>query len=282
MLYFILSDIHGNLEALVSVLKDIMTSPQINQETRDKVLVGLEYAHREETSNIFPKPTNNPCKIVSLGDIIGYGAKPNECIEIVRNIADISVLGNHEDILFDLEERNLSNEEIKSQFEWTEKNLSPENKKYLEELYQKEKFIHSVENLTFSHGVPTSPRQFHYNKGLEVAQWFKARSFKGKISFMGHCHAVYFFGNLKGELVKHQLKSLAIPFSLKGYHRILLSVPGVGQPRDGNYQTGYLIYDSESRRVLIRRLDYNFNVTQRDILVAGFPEKYIYRLEKGI
>jgi len=99
---------------------------------------------------------------------------------------------------------------------------------------------------------------------------------------MGHCHAVYFFGNLKGELVKHQLKSLAIPFSLKGYHRILLSVPGVGQPRDGNYQTGYLIYDSESRRVLIRRLDYNFNVTQRDILVAGFPEKYIYRLEKGI
>jgi len=74
---------------------------------------------------------------------------------------------------------------------------------------------------------------------------------------------------------------LHLVFSLKEYYSFLISVPSVGQPRDENPQAGYMIYDSRSGLVEIRRVDYDIAVTQREILAAGLPKKYALRLERG-
>ncbi len=171
MRYFITSDIHSNLETLQAVLKDMRTAFQFNK-SQDS--------------------------FVCLGDIIGYAANPNECMNLIYRNANIILPGNHDQGTHwtitgenkDFVERHFNDRAIAG-LNYSAKHLSPKNKKRLAELLEKDKFVHEAENLIFTHSQPRFPKDMSiYIENMFGAKsyFFDVPEFDGKIAFIGHRH----------------------------------------------------------------------------------------------
>ncbi len=239
MRYAIISDIHGNLEALQAVLKDI------EQQEIDKY--------------------------ICLGDIAGYGADPNECLEIVRELNCPCVVGNHDAGVLGTTDINKFNTAAKAAIEYHKKTLSDESKAYLLSL----NFTERVETFTIVHANLQDPPEWGYVfNSYEAEQLFPYQ--KDKICFFGHTHIQCSFQS-----------NTTTPFSkaarmkVKPGHKYLVNVGSVGQPRDGDPTAAYGIYDLVNNTIIFRRVPYDIEKAQQKILDADLPNILALRLAIG-
>ena len=296
MRYFITSDIHSNLEALQAVMKDMGNSFQFN------------------------KSQDN---FVCLGDIVGYAADPEDCMNLIYKNANIILPGNHDQGTHwtitgenkDFVERHFNYHAIAG-LNYSAKHLSPKNRARLAELLEKDKFVYETENLIFTHSQPLYPKDMSiYIEEMSGAKqyFFAAPEFDGKIAFVGHRHIpqiylcrsdeiefkpdVYEGGEVSSILSggepqgkvepwlcsfqKNANKPFDRSWNLSSARMALIQVPSVGQPRDNCAYTGYALYDSSKKELIMRRLPYDIDSTQAKIRKAGLPRSLADRLPLG-
>ena len=240
MLHAIVSDIHGNLEALETVLADI---------------------ERHE-----------PDSIQCLGDFVGYGASPNECIARLRPIIENAVVGNHDLAACGKLRLTYFNANAAMAAQWTEAALTPENHQYLREL----PFSVRWRDTLLVHASPAQPEDWHYVLSpVEAAVEMDA--YPEVVCFIGHSHYPGTFDRHDG----HLRYSREADIGIQRGHRYLVNVGAVGQPRDGDPRAAYALYDDEERTIRHVRLEYDVAGAMRHILEAGLPRFLAERLMWG-
>jgi predicted phosphodiesterase len=228
----ILSDIHSNLQALTKAFALIDRS-------------GID-------------------EVYCLGDIVGYGANPNECIALVRERCKFCVLGNHDLAALDTSGAQYFTKPGRSAAEWTHEVLTAENAEFLRSL----PYCVQAGDLTLVHASPQEPAQWEYVLSLPIAQKQFA-AFTTVLCMIGHTHVPSVCGeNLRTVVFK------------KGM-RFLINVGSVGQPRDGNSQLSFGIFDSDEWSYQNIRHDYDINGAARAILNQGLPAVLASRLFLG-
>ncbi len=240
MLHGIISDIHSNLSALQAVLQR---------------LEELEVD-----------------SIMCLGDIVGYAARPVECIELVRERAEIVVMGNHDaGTTGDTTIHNF-NSMAREAILWTRETLGPGEMEFLRKLplmYESESFI-------LVHSSPVSPDRWHYIFSSEQA-WQVFDSCSYNVVFVGHTHRPVLFCIKDGELAVHT----ADTYRFEEGVRYIINVGSVGQPRDGDPRASFVTFDSGDRTVEFHRTPYDIRQTQDTILEAELPVELARRLSQG-
>ena len=233
MKYAIVSDIHANLEALT------------------KALAIIDDKHVDE--------------IICLGDVVGYGANPNECVEIVRRNCTAVVLGNHDEAALDPAGPHDFNPIAQKAIEWTAAQLTDESFSFL----SSRTMIEKKENILLVHSSPHSPEAWDYIINAEEAA-DAIQYFEEMICFIGHTHVPGIFS------VSGRSKSVSRT------ERQLVNVGSVGQPRDGNPMLSFGIFDSTAWKYELIRSEYNIQLAAEKILKAGLPQELGYRLMYGM
>lgn len=243
MRFALISDIHANLEALEAVFSDI---------EKQKV-----------------------DEIICLGDVVGYGANPNECCELVSKVCPIVLLGNHDAAAIDALSTQHFNIHAKIAIEWTTQNLRKEIKTFLKTLALKS----TKEMMTLVHATPYEPNMWYYITSLEEAA-FNFQFFDTQLCFVGHTHIpIIIVLDKNKELYVHQDTTINLK-DIEG-SRVLINVGSVGQPRDRNPKSCYGIFDTESLQFNYRRVSYNIDKTQVKMKKIKMPDFLISRLEDG-
>ncbi len=229
----IISDIHSNLEALNSALEAIDA-----QRVDD---------------------------IVCLGDIVGYGSNPNECLSLVRSRCSVVLQGNHDAAAVDLSVANQFTLNAQLSAIWTFGALPPENKDYLRNLPQ----MKPRGDILFSHASPFEPEEWHYViSEFDTREAFRA--FTEKICFIGHSHIPVIFS-------EHG----RVP-AISRLGRYIVNVGSIGQPRDANPNLSYGIFDTEEWSYQNIRLGYDIDTAADKIRKAGLPRALAERLHQGM
>jgi diadenosine tetraphosphatase ApaH/serine/threonine PP2A family protein phosphatase len=241
MNWAILSDVHGNLEALQAVIEDL----------------------RREGAE----------RIAFLGDAVGYGANPNECLRLLRELTELMVAGNHDYGAVDLTDVSYFNSAAKAAVLWTGRQLSEESRDFLCRLH----LFHQVESITFVHATPHEPDRWNYIFTVpEAEEGFRAMD--GELAFVGHSHSPLILAQKEGRRITASEKEEVI---LQRGVRYIINVGSVGQPRDGNPQAAYGLYDEHSRKYILRRVPYDIQTAQKKIIRAGLPPSLAQRLSRG-
>jgi len=240
--YALISDIHGNLQALDAVLEAI-----------DDLDVDRLYC---------------------LGDIVGYGAKPGECIQRIREVCQVVLLGNHDAAAVGRTPADYFNPIARAAIEWTINVLSTEEADYLKGL----PLLRNEESLNGTHATHSDPESWGYIfSTFDAAIEFEL--FKGGLLFYGHTHYPIVFERegVEKEIRYRQVDEL----SLDGDSRYLVNVGSVGQPRDGNPDACFLVFDGGERTIKYHRVPYDIEGSQRDILETEIPRELAQRLSIG-
>jgi diadenosine tetraphosphatase ApaH/serine/threonine PP2A family protein phosphatase len=249
----ILSDIHANLEALTAVL-----------------------AAAGEWDALW-----------NLGDMVGYGASPNEVLELVRPLSTLTVRGNHDRVCSGLASPVHFNPSARAAAEWTQAALSPENLEWLQSLPQGPLRVHAAKGddgaeVTLAHGSPLD--EDHYIMNMRDA-WLPLQEMTTAISFVGHTHVQGGFSQREHEWheIRPRLpgKNTRWTLGIAPGTRHLINPGSVGQPRDYDWRAAFAIYDSEAGEVTYRRVAYDVRAAQARILRAGLPERLAARLREG-
>ena len=243
MKYFIFSDIHGNLEALTVVLQ------QINECAPDKV--------------------------ICLGDVVGYGPNPNECIQQVHQAADLTIMGNHDHAVLGLTDIAYFNQYARTAVLWTREVLSEENFKILSSY----PFQQSTGDILFVHSTPLYPDRWDYIFNPLEGKYY-LQHLEEQVCFIGHSHQPLFFEQDKNGRIAFDRKP-ELSLTVREGCKYIVNVGSVGQPRDGNPQTSFAIYDSEEQRIEVKRLPYDLATTQKKMIEVNLPVFLIERLAHG-
>lgn len=237
-----ISDVHGNLEALTSVRKSLQN------KRVDKVLF--------------------------LGDIVGYGANPNECIEIVRDMSDDILAGNHDWAAIGKSNTDYFNTVAKEAIEWTQDQLTEDNKAFL----ASQSLIGEMEDFICVHSTPFHPEDWGYI--ISIADAYESfETFSQSLCFIAHSHnPIVFIKTDTKDIVARKPSQTKI---LKGF-RYIIDIGSVGQPRDGNPLSCYGIYDTEKKECGLIRVQYAVTRAQEKILGAGLPPFLAERLGFGM
>lgn len=241
MLYGIFSDIHANLPALEAVLESMKSH-------------GVE-------------------RRVCLGDIVGYGANPNECVALTRENVDVCILGNHDSVAIKWDSTAGFNPYARKAIEWTQDALTEDSKSYLKTL----PYLFEENDICFAHASPMSPAEWIYITDLEDAL-DAFDHFGERHCFVGHTHSPVIVAMRDGEIPK-VIETGA--YVLEEGERLLMNVGSVGQPRDRDPRACYCLYDSEREAVNLVRVEYDIARTQDAMRVAGMPGFLVERLELG-
>ena len=240
MRYGIISDIHGNKEAL-------------------EVAVGhLESAGID--------------RFICVGDIVGYGADPDQCLDIVKELTDDIVAGNHDHAAVGLTDIENFNQHAKIAVLWTSEQLTAEHKDSIKSF----PMTLQLDGALVVHSTPFHPEKWFYL--LTHFQFVAAfQQFTEQLCFIGHSHQPLVFekgnqhtGPLKGET-----------FSLVDGSRYIVNVGSIGQPRDRDPRLSCCIYDSTEKTVELIRLEYDVALAQEKIREAGLPDYLAQRLAHG-
>jgi predicted phosphodiesterase len=240
MKYGIFGDIHGNLEALQAVVEKMK-----NQ--------GVE-------------------KFICVGDIVGYGANPVECVNLVRELNSTVVAGNHDFATIEKLNIDFFNSYAREAVVWTRKQISQEHTDFLAGLNLVEKI---EKEMTVVHGSLNFPEMFDYIQTSYDAH-LSLQSLDTQICFLGHSHVPVSFFQKK--TVSYSMES---EFKLEEGQSALVNVGSVGQPRDENPEACFAVYDSEEKLILVMRTPYDIDLAGRKILEAGLPEILAERLRYG-
>lgn len=239
----IISDIHSNIEALTVVFK------AIDEQKVDRV--------------------------VSLGDVVGYGASPNPCCELVRANAEVTLLGNHDAAVAGRMDYSFYYDAARHALDWSANELSDENLAWLRSL----PFTYRIGDVGFSHGSPLEPRAYEYIFALEQAR--ELTPFVGdlpEITFIGHSHLCKAFAISSGEVND----VVATKFGIRRGYKYIISVGSVGQPRDYDSRACFVIYDTEHRTVEYVRREYDIQASAQRIFDADLALNFGKRLFLGV
>ncbi|MDF1544398.1 MAG: metallophosphoesterase family protein [bacterium] len=237
----LLSDIHGNLEALTAVLADIK-------------LQDIDKVH-------------------SLGDVVGYGCNPIECIELVEQSCDIKLMGNHEFLALGLADEKKYNPAALESINWTREKLGDYDISLLEN-YQMDA---SDGDFYFVHASPFNPSEWNYILNLNQAE--KAfENLRQRVCFCGHSHVpMIFLENPEGP----PRQKAGHDILMDPDYRYIINVGSTGQPRDNDPRACYVIVDSKTNDLSYRRVEYDYKFTQEKMADASIPDVLIKRLEIG-
>jgi len=237
----IISDIHANLTALEAVLAD----------------------------------ASKVDAVWCLGDLVGYGPDPNECIERVRELLELQcIIGNHDAAAVDSIEVDAFNPEARKTVLWTQDRLTPANKEYLKNLPERI----SLEFITLVHGSPFRP-VWEYLLDTRTAT-FNFEFFDTPYCFVGHTHlpVIYYLPDdrLTAQLIvpEHSSKMTLAP-------RAILNPGSVGQPRDRDPRAAYAILDLTDYTWEWHRVGYDIHSVQERMRQENLPERHISRLSAG-
>jgi len=210
-------------------------------------------------------------KLISLGDIVGYGPNPSECIDWVRKNADISLMGNHDSALCDISNSIHFNINARQAIDINFNMINEEQRRYLCNLPLKEEF----NDIVFVHASPSKPEAWEYILGEEKI-FYTLKFMKGKFLFIGHSHIPFIAEYKNGSMfiAKNTI-------SIKPDARYLINVGSVGQPRDGDNRLSYSFFDSTRKVIEIRRFNYDYKKTQESMKGKDLPNFLIERLEHG-
>jgi predicted phosphodiesterase len=232
MKFAIISDIHSNLEALVVALYQIKK-------------IGFD-------------------EIICLGDIVGYGPNPIECLDIIFNCTNKIILGNHEESLLNVTYLYRMSELAREAIIWTKKLLPLF---YINKLKQFRKSI-QMDDMLFCHSAPTDYDKWGYIRSQLDAKLYFA-NFKENICFVGHSHMPGIYLEDNGIMIRKTTKCI-------------IDVGSVGQPRDKDKRLSFGIFDSENWEYNNYRFDYDYKETEKKIIYSGLPAFLANRLSLGI
>ncbi len=238
----VISDVHGNLEALEAVLREFER-------------FGVE-------------------EILFLGDSVGYGANPKEVIYLLRDYTSVSILGNHDAAVLKLENLENYNEYARASLIWTMENLTDDALLWLKGLGFKETYRKEI---LMVHSAPTDPRSWKYLFTF-FDIWDQFNAFKEWMCLFGHTHIQAAYTLEEGQIRELSGEKIV----LEKDHRYLINPGSVGQPRDGDPRAAFLIFDPENLTIHMKRVEYNVKETQRKIMEAGLPLFLARRLKEGV
>jgi len=242
--YAVLSDVHSNLEALQVVLSEIER-------------LGID-------------------KILCLGDLVGYNANPNECVQVFAERGIPTLMGNHDAAGCGLEEPIEFNPIARAAILWTRQALEPKHREFLQELPEQRSLC---EQFRLVHG--SLIHRDHYLSShfdiLENVRRMKEVEPKIRILFFGHTHIQVAFA-----CEPDNLAVVSSPrFSIQQDTLYLINPGSVGQPRDQDPRCAFLVYDEEAQTVEFIRLSYDIHACRDKILSAGLPRELADRLHVG-
>jgi predicted phosphodiesterase len=241
MQVLIISDIHGNRSALEAV---------------------LEKAGKVDA-------------VWCLGDIIGYGPDPNDCVSIVRDLPNLICLrGNHDSAVIGLTSKDKFNHSAQFVLEWTDEQLNPVHRQYLQSLSPQA----VIDNVTLAHGSPRDPIWEYIMDVYTATANFEY--FSTPYCFVGHSHlpVLYYLKNGK------KLANVTFVFpddTTKLPEKCIVNPGSVGQPRDHDARAAYTIYDTEKNTWTQYRAAYDISEVQERMSRVGLPIEYIQRLDMG-
>ena len=242
MRILIISDIHANLAAFESVLADAK---------------------------------NDWDYVWCLGDVVGYGPDPNECVELLRTLPNLCLAGNHDWAALGRLDIRTFNADARKAVTWTQEALKPENTAFLDALPTT--FV--LGQYTLAHGSPREPVWEYILEAPTAALNFQ--HFETPYCLVGHTHTPVIFKQVSDHGDTDTIQpAYRQPRPLNGYRQIIN--PGsVGQPRDSNPDAAYAVLEVERMIWEHRRVPYPIPVTQERMRRADLPERLIARLERG-
>lgn len=211
-----------------------------------------------------------------LGDLVGYGPDPNEVVERLRSLPNLTcILGNHDVAVLGQMDYAVFNTEARKSLLWQKKHVTTENLIYLENLPQDTLVC---QNVTLAHGSPRDP-VWEYILNTLVAR-LNFESFQTPYCFVGHTHIQCLFqlDQTKDRVILDVPRAgVVLPLS----PRAILNPGSVGQPRDRDPRSSYALYDPQAETWEPRRVEYDVEAVQARIRAAGLPEKHALRLTEG-
>jgi len=210
-------------------------------------------------------------KYVCVGDIVGYGSQPDRCVDKVREMTVACVAGNHDFATIEKTNIEFFNTYAKEATLWTRQKLSEDDKQYLKNL----KLVEETEDFTIVHGTLYAPALFDYIQTTFDA-YLSLQVLKTDLCFVGHSHVPISF--FLDDAVTYSVEP---EIELNPGVKAIINVGSVGQPRDDNPKAAYAIYDTEQKKVWIKRVEYDVEAAAQKIVEAGLPEILGERLKYG-
>ena len=240
----IIADIHSNLAAFAAVLVDV------------KQRGGVE-------------------EIWCLGDIVGYGPDPHDCIELLRQTKHICVVGNHDLAAVGQIDTAEFNPDAVAASEWTAEQLNSQDVRYIKNLPR----VINKDDFTIVHGSPREPI-WEYVLSISGARENFAY-FKSQFCLLAHTHVPAAFSYDEGGACSFR------PFApqkelVPAKERLIINPGAVGQPRDGDPRASYAIYDSDKNRFWLYRVPYDITATQAKMVAKKLPMRLVAHLSHGV
>jgi diadenosine tetraphosphatase ApaH/serine/threonine PP2A family protein phosphatase len=242
----LISDVHSNVHALEKVLT------RLDQERPDLIL--------------------------NLGDLVGYNAHPNECIEMLQRPGLLNLAGNHDLALLNVELAQHFNIIAYQAILWSREQVRPEFLKFFNHL----PLTRDGDDYVACHGTPSSPDSYinYHFQGKKVLKMLH-KGLGLRVCFFGHTHRrALWYRDIRGKVALHPIKPEKI-FLERSWH-YLINPGSVGQPRGGNPEAAYAIFDDQEFSIHYQSVPYDIAAAQASIIKAGLPEYLAERLAQGV
>ncbi len=240
----IVSDIHANFTALETVLAAIGTFDQL----------------------------------WNLGDTIGYGPRPNECMAAIRPLSDVLIAGNHDLACIGKLDLDDFNTDARIANLWNGKQLQPEHHAFLASLPP---LCEVNERFLVAHGSPREPVWEYLLSTGQARENFSL--FPQQVCFIGHSHVPLVFrlrpnGMCDGPTSPESGTVMTIQSGM----RYIVNPGSVGQPRNQDPRAAFAVLDTEAGTVRFERVEYDVAATQRQMREVHLPEPLVLRLQYGM
>jgi predicted phosphodiesterase len=244
MRFLVFSDIHGNLEALAAIVR---------------------LAEKKRIDHY-----------VCLGDLVGYGASPNEVIRVIRRLKPLSIIrGNHDKAVSSRDSIESFNPIAAAAIRWTRKTVTKPSHDFLHGLLQGPLTVQ--DRFTICHGAPFD-EDFYIFGEYDADEAFGF--LKTPVGFFGHTHFPFVYILREGNLIGTHMAGGEI--KLEEGSSYLVNPGSVGQPRDHDCKAACLIYDTDHRTIRFHRLEYDIASAQKRIRAAELPPALAERLASGL
>jgi len=238
--YALLSDVHGNLESLAAVLARLAPEDEL----------------------------------LSLGDVVGYGPNPNECVARISARVSEAVLGNHDVAAIDSYGLSFFNDAAREAIEWTQSVLTEDSAAWLDSLSYE---VRRPEYLLV-HGAPVDYFAYIFDKAAAVRAFAATDA---PLVFVGHTHVADYYACAPDGEILHEHRQSGGELELRDGFRYIVNVGSVGQPRDLNPDASFAFFEPAARRVVWERVPYEVARVRAKIDAANLPATLGKRLASG-
>jgi predicted phosphodiesterase len=246
----VLSDIHSNLEALEACLA---TAPSCDE-------------------------------VVNLGDVVGYGASPNEVIDKCQSVGKIFVRGNHDKAVSGLMDLHDFNPIAGLSALWNRDQLTSDHMEWLKGLPQGPVRVEGIGGAQFVHGSPLDEDEYLVTQRDALEPLMSAGT---HITFFGHTHLQggFLAKGPSNETFRPAYESVGqaeiVEWRLKPENHYLINPGSVGQPRDGDWRAAFAVFEPDQSLIHFHRIPYNLRKAQEKIFAANLPQRLATRLAAG-